>query len=69
MTKVLAVLGAWRLVRALARIVAVMTIAGLVLGYVSSTWHRRPAPVVSLRHVVAPIERQLQSTFEDVFKR
>jgi hypothetical protein len=69
MTKVLAVLGAWRLVRALARIVAVMAIAGLVLGYVSFIGHRRPAPGVPLRHVVAPIELQLQSTFEDVFKR
>jgi hypothetical protein len=68
MTTVLAVLGAWRVMRALARIVAVVVIAGLALGYVSLAGHGRHARLIPVRHAVAPIERQLKTTFEHAFK-
>ena len=68
MTKVLAILGAWRVMRALARIVAVVVIASLALGYLSLAGHGRYAPLVPLRHAVAPIERRLKTTFEHAFK-
>ena len=68
MTKVLAILGAWRVMRALARIVTIVVIASLALGYVSLAGHGRHAPLISLRHTVAPIERQLKSTLEHAFK-
>lgn len=68
MTKVLAGLGAWRVMRALARIVTVVLIAGLALDYVSLAGHGRHAPLIPLRHAVAPIERQLKTTFEHAFK-
>lgn len=54
--------------RALARIVAVVVIASLALGYVSFAGHGRHAPLIPLRRAVAPIERQLKTTFEHAFK-
>jgi hypothetical protein len=68
MTTVLAVLGAWRMMRALARIATVVVITSLALGYVSLARHGRPAPLIPLRHAVTPIERQLKITLEHAFK-
>ena len=68
MTKVLPILGAWRVVRTLARIVAIVVIASLALGYVSLAGHGRHGPLIPLRRAVAPIERQLKTTFEHAFK-
>ncbi len=68
MTKVLVALGAWRLLRVLAKIAAVVVIGGLLLSHVSLAERGHHARLVRLRHALAPIERQLQTTFEHAFK-
>lgn len=69
MIKLLMIVTTWRLTRTLARIVAIVVIGGVLLGYLSSAGHSEPGPVARLRHAVAPIERQLQSTLEQAVKR
>ena len=68
MIKLLMIVATWRLMRTLARIVALFVIGGLLVGYLSSAGHSKRAPVARLRHAVAPIERQLQSTLEQAVK-
>jgi hypothetical protein len=64
MTKLLLTLAAWRLMRALAAIAAVVTIGSLVLGYASPFRRTRHAPLARLKHASAPIERRLQHIVE-----
>jgi hypothetical protein len=69
MMRVVMIVGAWRLMRALARILALIVVGALLLGDLSSAGHGPRAPVTRLRHAVAPIERQLQRAFEQAVKR
>jgi hypothetical protein len=69
MIKLLMIVATWRLMRALARILALVVIGGLLLGYLSSAGHGQRAQVTRLRHAVLPIERQLQHALEQAVKR
>ena len=69
MIKLLMLVATWRLMRSLARILALVVIGGLLVGYLSSAGHSKHASVARLRHAVAPIERRLQTTLEQALKR
>jgi hypothetical protein len=68
MIKLLMIVATWRLMRSLARILALVVIGGLLVGYLSSAGHSKRASI-ALRHAIAPIERQLQTTLERALKR
>jgi len=62
------IVATWRLIRAVARILALVVIGGLLPGYLSSAGHGQRPSVTRLRHAVAPIERRLQHALEQAVK-
>lgn len=68
MIKLLTLWAAWRLLRALAAVLVVATIALLLLGGPSRKAGRGESAIERLQHQTRPLEQQLQHTLQKAFE-
>lgn len=68
MIKLVTLWAAWRLLRALAAVLVVATIALLLLGDASRTAGHRESAAERLQHRTRPLEQQLQHTLQKAFQ-